>query len=188
VRGRTHPAFDPPPEQKKDLCPKCKSYRGDVRKALPCCNDRCNGQWGTNCYHCHHSRFLKEEVQPDPEIDLHANAMNSLRHVIDGMEIPPGDEDRFLESAANVLREFMDATSKRSHARLRFRNALNVFRDAATELETAWSLLHTDDDPGGDFGYPMHCDLGEFVGMVIEWDQKLLEKFKPWDRMDGVIS
>jgi hypothetical protein len=185
VKG--YPAFSPPSEKKKDLCPKCKSYRGDVRKALPCCNDRCNGQWGTNCYHCHHSRFLKEEVQPDPEIDLHAEAMNAVRVVLDEMEIPPGQEDEFFGGAMVVLTEYTDAVRRQSKSRLGFRTALKAFLIAAADLEAAWEGLSPENDPG-DLDYPINIDFGEFVSLVAAWHESVKKKFEPWDRMDGVIS
>lgn len=46
-----------------DPCPKC----GDCRHrhgSEPCCNPKCNGEWGTNCYHCHHSSFIERETMP----------------------------------------------------------------------------------------------------------------------------
>jgi hypothetical protein len=49
-------------ETKKRLpCPVCGS--NDPGED-PCCNPKCNGMWGTNCYHCHYPPFL---THVDPE-------------------------------------------------------------------------------------------------------------------------
>jgi hypothetical protein len=39
-------------------CPSC----GDQTRSAPCCNHRCDGQWGTGCFHCHHPRFWVLEL------------------------------------------------------------------------------------------------------------------------------
>ena len=35
----------------------------------PCCNPKCDGDWGTNCYHCHHPRFEQPGDRPVPAPD-----------------------------------------------------------------------------------------------------------------------
>jgi hypothetical protein len=42
------------PSECPDKCPRC----GDCRHRIgskPCCNWDCGGEWGTGCFHCHHS-------------------------------------------------------------------------------------------------------------------------------------
>jgi hypothetical protein len=39
-------------------CPGC----GDQTRNATCCNHRCDGQWGTGCFHCHHPRFWVLEL------------------------------------------------------------------------------------------------------------------------------
>lgn len=63
------------------ICPICQKKRPDHEDILAfrnepkgselyesvlaydvCCNPMCNGKWGTNCWHCHHPRFLESCV------------------------------------------------------------------------------------------------------------------------------
>jgi len=48
----------------------------------PCCNPKCDGMWGTNCYHCHYPPFLtmvEAEDIPDlvERVKKYAGAMNA---------------------------------------------------------------------------------------------------------------
>jgi hypothetical protein len=65
--------------KKRSPCPVCGSTDPGED---PCCNPECNGDWGTNCYHCHYAPFLtmvEAENIPDlvERVKKYARAMNA---------------------------------------------------------------------------------------------------------------
>lgn len=43
------------------VCPGCGA--GQFEKEYDCCNDECNGEWGTGCYHCHHPSYYPSKPE-----------------------------------------------------------------------------------------------------------------------------
>ena len=71
----SHPAADCP-----DKCPRCGAcrHRSGGPDDVPCCNEHCGGEWGTGCYHCHHSRFEAESKSPEESGDLGVGVADHL--------------------------------------------------------------------------------------------------------------
>ena len=75
------------------ICPGCGEKRPDgrPRTSATCCNEKCGGEWGTGCYHCHHCTYWERDRDGVP----HHNFIESAIGVFDVM-VPAMSAGRLL--------------------------------------------------------------------------------------------
>ena len=100
-----------PEEQTICFCPGCdKRSPGSAEEAtgelgrtyLPCCNPKCQGEWGTGCYHCHHPQYWPHALYTVTAVLKGKKAKRHVRSFIRA-ETPGAAEVQFTEKLTKVL-------------------------------------------------------------------------------------
>lgn len=83
------------------FCPGCSKRRpenpDELRSEIglnyvPCCNPKCQGEWGTGCYHCHHPKYW-----PHPLFRVEAvlqGKRGAKRQITSHLRAPPSDPEK----------------------------------------------------------------------------------------------